>query len=75
MLAGDFQRAREAGVVGEEHILGSVGEVLAGHLAGRSTDGDITLFKSLGMICEDLVATDFLLRESERQGIGSVVEW
>ena len=30
---------------------------------------------SLGMICEDLVATHFVLRESERRGIGTLTEW
>jgi ornithine cyclodeaminase/alanine dehydrogenase-like protein (mu-crystallin family) len=74
-LAGDFRRARAAGAVGEEHILGSIGAVLAGRVIGRISDQDITLFKSLGMVCEDLVATDFVLRESERLGIGTLVEW
>jgi len=74
-LAGEFRRARTAGVVGDEHLLGSIGDVLAGHVPGRTSERDITLFKSLGMICEDLVATDFVLREAERLGIGTLVEW
>jgi ornithine cyclodeaminase/alanine dehydrogenase-like protein (mu-crystallin family) len=74
-LAGELRRAREAGIVGEDHIRGSVGDVLAGRIVGRSSDSDITMFKSLGMVCEDLVAADFILRESERQGVGSFVEW
>jgi ornithine cyclodeaminase/alanine dehydrogenase-like protein (mu-crystallin family) len=74
-LAGEFRRARTAGVVGDEHLLGSIGDVLAGHVPGRTSERDITLFKSLGMVCEDLVATDFVLRESERLGIGTLVEW
>lgn len=74
-LAGELRRAIQAGVVGEEHILGSVGDVLAGSIVGRSSDSDITMFKSLGMVCEDLVTADFVLRESERLGVGSFVEW
>jgi ornithine cyclodeaminase len=74
-LAGDFRRARDAGAVGEDHILGSIGDVLAGQAVGRTSDHDITLFKSLGMICEDLVATDFVLRESKRLCVGTLVEW
>lgn len=74
-LAGELRRAIQAGVVGEEHILGSVGDVLAGSIVGRSSDSDITMFKSLGLVCEDLVAADFVLRESERLGVGSFVEW
>jgi len=74
-LAGDFRRAREAGAIGEDHILGSLGDVLAGRIVGRTSDQDITMFKSLGMICEDLAAADFVLRESERRGVGTLVEW
>jgi ornithine cyclodeaminase len=74
-LAGDLRRALVAGAVGEEHILGSIGEVLAGRTAGRTSREDITLFKSLGMICEDLVAADFVLREGERLDVGACVEW
>lgn len=74
-LAGEFRRAREAGAVSDEHILGCVGDVLNGSVTGRTSGEDITMFKSLGMVCEDLVATDFVLRESERLGVGTLVEW
>ena len=74
-LAGDFRRALAAGAVNEGHILGSIGDVMAGRVAGRTSDQDITMFKSLGMICEDLIAADFVLRESERRGVGTLVEW
>ena len=74
-LAGEFRRARDAGVVTEAHILGSIGDVLTGRVPGRRDAGDITLFKSLGMVCEDLVATRFVLDEAERLGVGRVVEF
>jgi ornithine cyclodeaminase len=74
-LAGDFRRAKDAGVVGDDHILGSIGDVLTGAVAGRTSDQDITLFKSLGMVSEDLVAADFILAEAERREIGQLVDW
>ena len=74
-LAGDFRRAKEAGVVGDDHLLGSIGDVLTGRVVGRTSDQDITLFKSLGMVAEDLVSADYLLREAERQGVGQLIEW
>jgi ornithine cyclodeaminase len=74
-LAGEFRRARDAGAVGDEHILGTVGDLLGGRVIGRTSDRDNTLFKSLGMVCEDLVATDFVLRESERLCVGSLIDW
>lgn len=74
-LAGDFRRAKEAGVVGDDHIIGSIGDVLAGKAPGRTSDQEITLFKSLGMVSEDLVSADFILAEAERRGVGQMVEW
>ena len=74
-LAGDFRRAKEAGAVGDDHILGSIGDVLTGRVVGRGSDQDITLFKSLGMVAEDLVSADFILREAERRDVGQLIEW
>jgi ornithine cyclodeaminase len=74
-LAGDFKRAKEAGRVTDAHIQGSIGDVLTGQVAGRTSDQDVTLFKSLGMVAEDLVSADWIFREAERRGIGQTVEW
>lgn len=74
-LGGDIRRALAEGVMTETHIIGSVGDVLLGNATGRRDDQDITLFKSLGMVAEDLVAADHVLREAENQNIGSLVEW
>ncbi|HEY5072345.1 MAG TPA: ornithine cyclodeaminase family protein [Caulobacteraceae bacterium] len=74
-LAGDFQRALAAGAVGADHMLGAVGEVITGGLTGRTGPRDITLFKSLGMVAEDLIAADFVLREARERGVGQVVDW
>jgi ornithine cyclodeaminase/alanine dehydrogenase-like protein (mu-crystallin family) len=74
-LAGDLRRAKEAGAVGDDHIVGSIGDVLTGRVPGRTADQDITLFKSLGMVAEDLVSADFILHEAERLGVGQVIDW
>jgi ornithine cyclodeaminase/alanine dehydrogenase-like protein (mu-crystallin family) len=74
-LAGEFRRAKAAGLIDDSHILGSVGDVLTGKVPGRRSAQDVTLFKSLGMAAEDLVSADFVLAEARRQGIGQWVEW
>jgi ornithine cyclodeaminase len=74
-LAGDFRRAKEAGRVTDDHIVGSIGDVLTGKIQGRTSDQDITLFKSLGMVSEDLVSADFILREAERKNVGILADW
>ncbi len=52
----EFIRAREAGLIDESHLLGEIGEVFAGSLAGRLAPGDVTIYKSLGSIVQDLAA-------------------
>jgi ornithine cyclodeaminase len=74
-LAGDFRRARDAGVVDDSHILGSIGDVMDGRVSGRTSADDVTLFKSLGMICEDLVSAVDLLAQAEERNLGHVIEW
>lgn len=52
----EFIRARADGVIGDDHLLGEIGEVMAGSLLGRLGDADVTLYKSLGSIVQDLAA-------------------
>lgn len=58
----EFLRAREAGLIGEDHLLGEIGEVMAGAIPGRLGQGDVTLYKSLGSIVQDLAAADYVVR-------------
>jgi ornithine cyclodeaminase len=57
----EFRRARAAGLVGEEHLLGEIGEVMAGTLPGRRAPDDVTIYKSLGSIVQDLAAARYIL--------------
>jgi ornithine cyclodeaminase/alanine dehydrogenase-like protein (mu-crystallin family) len=57
---GEYLRARAAGVVGEDHIAAEIGEVFAGSAPGRTSDGEITVYKSLGHAAQDLAATAWL---------------
>ncbi|MGE3231989.1 MAG: ornithine cyclodeaminase family protein, partial [Hyphomicrobium sp.] len=58
----EFLRAKAAGLVGDDHVVGEIGEVFAGTLAGRQSAHQITAYKSLGSIVQDLAAAVFLLR-------------
>jgi ornithine cyclodeaminase/alanine dehydrogenase-like protein (mu-crystallin family) len=57
---GELRRAIAAGRVGEGHIVGEIGEVLAGSKPGRTSDDQITLYKSLGHAVQDLAAAAWL---------------
>jgi ornithine cyclodeaminase len=50
----EFVKAREAGLIGDEHLVAEIGEVLSGAIAGRRTAEEITVYKSLGHIVQDL---------------------
>jgi len=55
--AAEFAAARQAGFVTDEHIVAEIGEVLLGLVAGRRSADEITLYKSLGHVVQDLAAT------------------
>ena len=50
----EFLRAKEAGVIDDTHIASEIGEVLAGIVTDRTSDDEITIYKSLGHIVQDL---------------------
>lgn len=52
----EFLSAKAAGLVGDDHILGELGQVLAGDVPGRLTADDITVYKSLGHVVQDLAS-------------------
>ena len=60
----EFLNAKEAGLIGDEHILAEIGQVLAGEAVGRQSDGDVTIYKSLGHVVQDLASAWALYSES-----------
>jgi ornithine cyclodeaminase len=68
---GEFIVALQEGAIGLDHIRGELGAVLLGRIAGRQSDDEVTMFKSLGMPAEDLFAADFIYAEARRLGLGT----
>jgi ornithine cyclodeaminase/alanine dehydrogenase-like protein (mu-crystallin family) len=62
--AGDYLIAADEGAIGPENILAELGEVLIGQHAGRTSSGEITVFKSLGLAMEDLAAAEHCYRKA-----------
>lgn len=56
----ELAMARDAGAVDDSHVVGEIGEVFAGTLAGRETAEQITLYKSLGHVVQDLAAAMYV---------------
>lgn len=57
----EFLRAKAAGLVDDDHVVGEIGAVFAGTLPGRQHPDQLTAYKSLGSIVQDLAAAAFLL--------------
>src|SRR5580692_8305200 len=50
----EFLRAKAAGLIGDDHIVAEIGQVLAGAIQGRRSPEEITVYKSLGHVVQDL---------------------
>jgi ornithine cyclodeaminase len=64
--AAELATARDAGLVDDTHVVGEIGEVLAGTLRGREDDGQITVYKSLGHVAQDLASATYLQQQRAR---------
>ncbi|MGA7156448.1 MAG: ornithine cyclodeaminase family protein [Acidobacteriaceae bacterium] len=62
---GEFLRAKAAGLITDDHILAEIGQVLANDAEGRRTPQDITIYKSLGHIVQDLASAWALYSQPE----------
>jgi ornithine cyclodeaminase/alanine dehydrogenase-like protein (mu-crystallin family) len=56
----EFLIAKAAGLVDDSHVVGEIGQVLAGDLEGRQSPDQITVYKSLGHVVQDLAAAKAL---------------
>jgi ornithine cyclodeaminase len=61
----EFLRAKVAGLIGDDHIVAEIGQVLAGEIAGRRSPEEITVYKSLGHIVQDLASAWALYSQAE----------
>ena len=62
------------GAIGPEHIRAELGELLAGRAQGRTSDDELTVFKSLGLAVEDLAAAEHVYRRARETGTGTEVD-
>lgn len=58
---------------GADHIAGELGEVARGAVAGRQSESEVTVFKSLGLAVEDLAAADLALQRARAAGAGKEI--
>jgi alanine dehydrogenase len=72
--AGDILIPIQEGAIGEDHIVGEIGELLLGRIEGRRDALEVTLFKSLGLAIEDLAAAHRIHANAVANGVGASVD-
>ncbi len=72
--AGDVVIPLAEGAITYDHVVGEIGAVLLGQVAGRTSPADITVFKSVGMAVQDAVVAPLVYRRALEQGLGQRVE-
>ncbi len=70
---GDLIIPLQEGRIMHDHIRTELGELVLGNATGRETPADITLFKSVGVAVQDLVAAHSAVKNSRAAGIGQTV--
>lgn len=73
--SGDYLMALRDGAIAEGHIRAELGDILLGKSEGRTSEDEMTLFKSLGIAVEDLASVAFLYDKATRLQRGSWVDW
>ncbi len=61
------------GLIGADHVHAELGEILSGARPGRTSDEQITLYKSVGVAVEDAAAASLVLRLARERRVGSEI--
>ena len=72
--AGDLIIPLQQGVIKEEHIHAEIGEIIAGRKMGRTSEDEITYFKSVGVAVQDVAAARRVLDKAAELRLGTEVE-
>ncbi|MBV6451726.1 MAG: Delta(1)-pyrroline-2-carboxylate reductase [Anaerolineales bacterium] len=73
--AGDIVKAIHAGLINEWSIHAELGEIVLGQKSGRSSDEEITFFKSVGNAVQDAAAAQVALMNAHAMKLGVEVEF
>lgn len=71
--SADITEPVRDGVIAEDHLHAELGELVAGTRPGRTSDDQITLYKSVGVAVQDAAAAALVLRAARERGVGTEV--
>jgi alanine dehydrogenase len=61
------------GAITADHIAGELGDLVNDKVTGRSNQQQVTIFKSLGMAVEDVVAASMAVSRAKERGLGQEI--
>lgn len=67
---GDVLIPIAEGRIERSHVAGEIGQVISGDIAGRTSDAEITVYKSLGITAQDLFAAHAVYARALADGRG-----
>lgn len=70
--SGEINVPLSQGAITREDVRGGLGDVVAGKLAGREGDDEVTLFDSTGLVLQDLVTGYVVYGKAQEQSLGVV---
>jgi len=71
--SNDLLRPLRDGIITEEHVHAELGELLAGNKPGRSSDQQITLYKSVGVAVQDAAAAALVVAAARERSVGAEI--
>lgn len=73
--AGDLLIPLQQGLIRPDHIHAELGQLVLGQKPARADNGQVTLFKSVGLAVQDALAATLAYRNAQAQGRGQQVRW
>lgn len=71
--AGDLIIPRNAGMISESHVVAELGEIVRGSVCGRTSDSEITFFKSVGNAVQDVAVARLAYTLAQKAGVGTEI--
>ena len=71
--AGEFLKAKNEGLLNNSHIKGEIGEVILGKKESRTSETEVTVYKSLGVASQDLAAAYYVYQNAKKNNIGQII--
>jgi ornithine cyclodeaminase/alanine dehydrogenase-like protein (mu-crystallin family) len=68
--SGDLIKPITEGIISETHIAGEIGDFLLNRIAGRESEEQITIFKSVGVAIQDYAVATDIYSKSLKQDFG-----